>query len=130
MVREAAASGLGTVMIKDSCASEGVTDQVDGLLVEENAASLAVCLARIIDHKEAMHEIGRKAEQNLYVSWDTAVMKAAEQYEIVRENFLAGKYRKRRRATDELFSMYASIVDFANRSRNYLASVKDEWQWR
>lgn len=42
VVREAAASGTATVMIRNSCASEGVGDGRNGFCIEENAAAMAV----------------------------------------------------------------------------------------
>ena len=39
VVREAAASGTATVMIRNSCASEGVGDGRNGFCIEENAAA-------------------------------------------------------------------------------------------
>lgn len=41
VVREAAASGTATVMIRNSCASEGVGDGRNGFCIEENAAAMA-----------------------------------------------------------------------------------------
>ena len=40
VVREAAACGLGALLVQGSCAAEGVTPGQNGLLMEENADSL------------------------------------------------------------------------------------------
>ncbi len=110
VVREAAACSLGSVLVKGSCASEGITDSFDGLLVEENAASLAVCLARIIDHPEAMHRIGQNASNSIYLSWEDAVNLATERYEIVYDNYRSGKYPKRRRPIEGLSTFLAKML--------------------
>ena len=45
VVREAAACGLGSVLVRGSCAAEGVTDGRNGILIDENAESLAAVLS-------------------------------------------------------------------------------------
>jgi len=111
VVREAAACSLGTVMIEGSCASEGVTGDVNGLLVEENAASLAVCLARIMDNREAMKAIGENASRDLYISWDTAVGRAMERYEIVIDKYKRGDCKRRRDIQDFAISLGSDFLE-------------------
>lgn len=111
VVREAAACSLGTVMIGGSCAAEGVTNGVNGLFIEENAASLSVCLARIMDHREAMKAIGENASRDLYVSWDTAVSKAMERYNIVIDKYRSGGYKRRKDLQDVAISLGSDILD-------------------
>ena len=48
VVREAAACGLPSVLIRGSCAAEDVTDGVTGFLIEENAPSMAACLTELL----------------------------------------------------------------------------------
>jgi len=96
VVREAAACSLGSVLVRGSCAAEGITNGVNGLLIEENAASLAVCLARVMENKDLMGRLGRKASDDLYFSWDESVQKAMERYQIVMDDYKSGKYRKHR----------------------------------
>lgn len=102
VVREAAACGLGSVLVKGSCAAEGVTDGVNGLLIEENADSMADCLRRVCRSPEQMKQVGEGAQRDLYISWDTAVKGAVERYGTVIENYRAGKYPKHERPKDEL----------------------------
>lgn len=111
VVREAAACSLGSVLIKDSCAAEGTHNGVDCLQIEENAASLAVCLARIMDNKQAMRRIGCKASENLYYSWDDSVHHAMERYEIVLDNHACGRYREHRQLSDGLFEFTGELID-------------------
>ena len=112
VVREAAAYSLGTVLVGGSCAAEGVSDGVDALLIDENAASLAVCLARIMDDRGAMRRIGEKAADDLYYSWDDSVKHAMERYEVVLDNYRRGVYSKRRRFSDEMFALSGELIDF------------------
>lgn len=121
VVREAAACSLASVLIDGSCASEGVTNGVDGLLIQENASSLAVCLARIIDHRDAMAKIGANASENLYYSWDDSIKAAMERYSIVMDNYKSGYYKKPHRITDEFFALSGEMVKFLAEIRKNLS---------
>lgn len=131
VVREAAACSLGSVMIKGSCAAEGVSDNVDGLLIEENPASLAVCLAQVMQNPDRMRSIGRKASENLYISWDDAVKKAMERYEIVLDNHRAGRYSRHHNPADTAFRLYSDLIGLlqkADSRRKELESlIRREW---
>lgn len=95
VVREAAASDTASVIIKDSCASEGVTDGRNGFLIEENAESMAAKLRELIAEPEAMQRVGRGAGEELYISWDDAVANAFNRYEVVIDNYKSGVYGRR-----------------------------------
>ena len=110
VVREASACSLGSVLIKDSCASEGVTDGEDGLLIDENCMSLAKCLMQMIEHPEVMHHIGRSASENLYLSWEDAVGRAMNRYQIVLDNFRSGKYPKHNRPMEGFLAFFAKMM--------------------
>lgn len=94
VVREAAASDTASVIIAGSCASEGVTDGRNGFLIEENAQSLAAKLRELIAKPEDMKRVGEGAGNELYISWEDAVAKAYERYEVVIENYRSGVYGK------------------------------------
>ncbi len=110
VVREAAACSLGSVLVRNSCASEGITDGVDGLLIDENAASLAVCLAQVIDRPEIMGRVGQTASENIYLSWDDAVKTAMDRYEVVIDNYRRGLYPKHKLPMEGLFSFSAKML--------------------
>lgn len=95
VVREAAASRTASVIIKDSCASEGVTDGRNGFLIEENSESLAARLRELIGMPEAMKRVGDGAGDELYISWEDAVSHAYERYEVVIDNYKNGVYGRR-----------------------------------
>ena len=115
VVREAAACSLPAVLVKGSCAAEGTTSDRNAFLIEENAASLAVCLARLTGRKELINEAGRNAAEELYISWDDAVTKARARYEIVAENYKRGVYKKRRHLSDEILHLAGNQIDGYNR---------------
>ena len=92
VVREAAASDTAAVIVKDSCASEGVTDGRNGFLIEENADSLAAKLRELCAHPESVKSVGQTAGCELYISWEDAVANAYDRYEVVIDNYKSGVY--------------------------------------
>lgn len=95
VVIEAAACDCASLLIKDSCASEGVTDMVSGLLAEENAESCAKKIIEATKEKGFLERLGKNAGEMVYCSWDTSVEKAVKRYEIVIDNFNRKNYKKR-----------------------------------
>ncbi|MDO4622778.1 MAG: glycosyltransferase [Eubacteriales bacterium] len=127
VVREAAAFSLGSVLVGGSCAAENVTNGVDGLLIEENAASLAVCLARIMENADAMHNIGMHASDNLYISWHEAVQKAMERYEIVLDNYHSQKTHHRHAGfSEEFFTFSGDLLNTLAGAEEYRKELEDK----
>ena len=75
------------------------------------AASLAACLARIIEHRDTMKELGENAGNDLYLSWEDAVKKAQDRYEVVKENYRSGHYKRQNSAGDSLFALRNGALD-------------------
>lgn len=109
VVREAAACGLGSVLISGSCAAEGVTNERNGLLIEENALALAQCLRGL--SKEAMAMIGRYAQEELYLSWEDAVATAQERYQIVIDRYRSGAYAPYRKHMEPVFKANGELME-------------------
>ena len=104
VVREAAACGLPALLIRDSCAAEGVTDGVNGILIPEDSAALYAALDRLHGREEVLKEIGRNAMDSLYLSWEDSVLRACGRY----EEILADWHGRKRLAPtmDELAAFY------------------------
>ena len=103
VVREAASSGLGSVLIKGSCSAEGTTDMKNAILIDENAKSLANTLMN--GNVDLYHRIGEKAMDDLYLSWADATDIAYKRYEYVLEHY---KPKKRSfKPNEELFRVVA-----------------------
>lgn len=111
VVREAAACDLAAVLIDGSCAAEGVTDGVDGFLIDENAGSMAAKLQKICKRPECMAQVGCQAGDRLYLSWGDAVKRARERYGIVMENYRMGRYDDHHRPMDGVLNAQGSIMD-------------------
>ena len=109
VVREAAACSLGSVLIQGSCAAEGVTDGRNGLLISENADSLAACLRNLT--MEKMQKVGCAAARELYLSWEAAVSFAAERYETVIEHFQHTRKNHPRKALDRIVKINAEFMN-------------------
>ena len=130
VVREAAACGLGSVLVKGSCAAEDVTEGRNGLLIEENAESMASALTTVCSSRERMKEIGEAAQEELYISWDTAVKNAVERYAVVIDNYKAGRYPAHEKPQDEMLRGIGELMSVIGTSeirrkeiRDYLAGV-------
>lgn len=87
VVREAAACGLASLLVRESCAAEGITDGRNGILIEENAESLAAALSTPGLTRDALAAVGQHAMDEIYLSWADSVANARARYEIVRENW-------------------------------------------
>ncbi|MBQ9272966.1 MAG: glycosyltransferase [Mogibacterium sp.] len=92
VVREAAASDTASVIVADSCASEGITDGRNGFLIEENADSLADKLRSLCADPGMVKKAGEAAGRELYVSWEDAVAAAYDRYGAVIDNYKSGVY--------------------------------------
>lgn len=117
VVREAAACDLASVLIAGSCAAEGVTDDRNGFLIEENAASLAAKLETLCAAPEAMRRVGKTAGEELYLSWSDAVARATERYEIVLDDYRSGRIAQRRLRSDRFFKVTGELMGFMGQIR-------------
>lgn len=125
VVREAAACSLPSVLIKGSSSAEGVENYKNGFLIDENPASLAVCLTRLMEHKEKMYEVGISASADLYVSWDDAVAAARARYLDVIDNYKRGLYKKRLKPSDEFFRMQGILMKEFNKVKDKNREIKN-----
>lgn len=118
VVREAAACSLPSVLVAGSCAAERTLPDQNCFHITESSASMAALLMRIMDNKPLMRQVGENAAKELYISWEQAVRKAEERYEIVIDNYNAGAYKKRHSVSGEYIKMSAELMglmsDFYN----------------
>ena len=126
VVREAAACGLGSVLVRGSCAAEDIQDGESGFLIEENAASMAKMLTKLCQNRALMKKVGLGAQRDIYISWKDAVAKAEARYEVVLENFRAGKYPAHNRQSDEAFHAISSYLSAVGRRQEKLKLRMEE----
>lgn len=120
VVREAAACGLASVLIKDSCAAEGVEDGVDGFLIEENAESMYQLLKSVCGDLNHLHEVGSMAMEHLYISWRESVHTAYDRYEQIIDDFKSGKITLKHNAFSE------SLLQIQEDVREFQEDMRDE----
>ncbi len=87
VVREAASVATPSLLVRESCAAEGIADGKTGFLCMESAHSIASTLERIANNKSLIKKVGTMAQQEIYISWEDAVKKAVDRYHIVIDNF-------------------------------------------
>ena len=124
VVREAAACELASVLVRGSCAAEDITDGKNGFLIEENADSMAALLTRLCHEPEVLKRVGQQAQEEIYISWDDAVHRAQQRYEIVIERYHAGSHPAHRRFSDEYYQSLGLCIDMLRRSREHL---REHW---
>ena len=122
VVREAAACGLGSVLVKGSCAAEDVEDGRNGLLIEENSNSLSQCLKRL--DRNAMHTIGENAQKELYLSWSDAIKIAMDRYEVVIDRYRSGLYASHRRHMEPVFRANGELMEGLARLEDQRAALR------
>ncbi len=126
VVREAAANGLASVLIEDSCAAEGVSHGRNGLLIRETAESMANLLFYMNDRRAAMRVLGESAMNELYFSWDDSVKNAVERYRVILND--REHYRKPRQITgsedffrtvSQWFGVHTQLASMQNRVQTF-----------
>ena len=119
VVREAAACALGSVLVRGSCAAEDVADGVSGVLIEENAASMAAALEPLCRNRDAMRAVGEGAQRELYLSWEDAVKGAFARYGAVMDIYRSGLYDAKRRDDRDIYHTVGEVIDRYNLAREY-----------
>ncbi|HHW46637.1 MAG TPA: glycosyltransferase family 4 protein [Clostridiales bacterium] len=90
VVKEAAACECPSLLIKGSCAAEDVQDGFTGLLAEETAESCGEKIISALKNDEFLKTLGKNASEYVYTSWNDAVSKAYDRYQLILEKWDAG----------------------------------------
>ncbi len=80
VVREAAACGCASLLIKDSNSSEGITDGYNGFLAKDTVEDITLSIDRALSRKD-LNTIGDKARDTIYITWDTVLDRVTTEYE-------------------------------------------------
>lgn len=124
VVREAAACSLASVLIKGSCAAEGICDGENGFLIEENGESLFYCLSGLHGSRDKMRTVGENAAEQLYVSWESAVKMAMERYQAVHERYKSGGYPGYRKPMEYFLKANGELMD----DIGHLITLRDQFR--
>ncbi len=127
VVREAAACGLGAVLIRGSAAAEDVTEDRNGFLIEENADSMYECLSSLYREPEKMHQIGANAEKELYMSWEDAVKNASARYEVVTEKYRSAKHHIRFYPGEGMMKMNGEMMSALSKLSQMRKQLQDRY---
>jgi len=80
VVREAAAVGTPSLVIAKSNAAEGIVDNVNGFLSDNDSISYSKRIIEIISKRDELKNIGKKAQATIYRSWESIVDEVYERY--------------------------------------------------
>lgn len=81
VVREAAAMGTPSLLLKGSTASEVINDGYNGFLVEKNISQISQLILNLINDREKLNEVGLHARNTLVRSWEDVVGEVIDRYE-------------------------------------------------
>ena len=134
VVREAAACGLGSVLIKGSCAAEGITDGRNGYLIEESPEAMAALLEEIGGNLQGLHDVGQHAMDEIYISWENAVRLAYDRYKELHEMAKSGELGIRKHQSFEYLMNSAAVVmngtkkAFVDNPRQFYGGMRENFQ--
>ncbi|NOY09352.1 MAG: glycosyltransferase family 4 protein, partial [Spirochaetes bacterium] len=86
-LKEAAALKLPVLLIENSTASEGITDNYNGFLSPDDPEKYARKILSVIKNKKLIDTAGENAQRTLYHSWEEVIEKVYEKYsEIIKKH--------------------------------------------
>lgn len=131
VVREAAACGLASVLVRDSCAAEGITDDRNGFIIGESAEDMAELLKKVSKDMDHVHDVGQHAMDEIYLSWKDCVGKAYERYQHVQAKKRVGAMPHRKKQfTDYMVEMAAKTMEETDRVRKINQEEKEKFDRR
>ncbi|MBP3295099.1 MAG: glycosyltransferase, partial [Lachnospiraceae bacterium] len=129
VVREAAACGLGSVLIAGSCAAEGITHDRNGFIIDESPSAMALQLADLARHPEHMRDVGQKAMDEIYISWDESARMAYRRYEEILGMVQDGTMeRRKKQGADYLLGAASNLAKVFNIPYDLYEGMKDNYQ--
>lgn len=126
VVREALACGVPSLLLRGSCAAEGITDGRTGVLCEPDPEDIALKLEFAASHRSEMHMIGERAMNEVYISWETAVKRAYDRYFAVIEKCMSGQSDRRRNKPiqEDFFKLMDNATDNVQRVREIPVDIQ------
>ncbi|MBQ1386876.1 MAG: glycosyltransferase, partial [Erysipelotrichales bacterium] len=103
VVREAAAAGTPSLLIKGSCAAEGVTDGYNGYLCEDTPEAIAKTIERALNDPK---DVGANARNTIPQSWDTIINEVRGRYQNLAHLYQSGEKDRSPDWFDNLMNYY------------------------
>ena len=80
VVREAAAMGTPSVVVRGCATAEPIRDRENGFLCEDTTESLCQVITQALGDPEKTKSIGKSARETIYLSWDDIAKATIERY--------------------------------------------------
>lgn len=90
VIQEAAAANCPAVVVAGSNSAEGIIDNFNGFLIENDTESLAQRIKAILENPQQLVAVGKQAQQTVYRHWEQIVTEVVERYQD-----LITEYRKK-----------------------------------
>lgn len=83
VVREAAACGCASILIKESNSAEGAAHKVNAFLSKDTIEDFTLTIKSALESNRLI-EIGNCARRDMYISWDDVLKKVIDEYEKIK----------------------------------------------
>ena len=123
VVKEAAACGTASVLVAGASSADGVSDGKNGLLIGEDADSMAAALLRICTEPGLAARLGDAAMHDLYVSWEDQIDTAVGRYHELIEMKNRGELEPRRAKLDRAIATLSEIQNGVDRVRDFFTGT-------
>ena len=123
VVKEASACGTASVLVAGSSSADGVSDGKNGLLIGEDADSMAAALLRICTEPGLAARLGDAAMHDLYVSWEDQIDTAVGRYHELIEMKNRGELEPRRAKLDRAIATLSEIQNGFDRVRDFFTGT-------
>jgi len=134
VVREAAACYRASLLLEGSCAAEGIADGDTGIVVGRDPSEMTNAVIAACDDRQKLWDIGERAAEKIYISWDDAVERAYNRYFEVAESYRSKGKSIETTLNDDLHTAVERIVDDVELAREWLKlrlpSDRKPWEWR
>ncbi len=123
VVREAAACYCPSLLILDSSAAEGVVHMQTGLLTDGKPEDMTALIRFACENRGALKKIGEAAAESMYLSWEDAVKKAYERYNIVVDDYKSRPQFREISLEEDMHAIVESISDQMEAARIYVKEL-------
>lgn len=83
VIREAAAIGLPSLLVRGSHSAEIVVDNVSGFLEKETVERMAQRIVHLFEHPDELKTVGEAAKTTVPMNWDVIIDQAIDRYEMI-----------------------------------------------